>query len=49
VDVGVPPEVITDIMLALRQLAEANPTEYEGAPFVQVLLGAVLMLVVACA
>ncbi len=29
-DVGVPPDVVSDIMAALVELAQANPTEYDG-------------------
>lgn len=35
-DVGVGPHVVADIMAAMRGYADENPTEYDGAPFVQV-------------
>lgn len=36
VDVGVGPEIVADIMAAMRAHADANASEYSGSPFVQV-------------
>jgi hypothetical protein len=35
-DVGVHPDVLADIMGAMREHSDLYPTEYEGPPFVQV-------------